>query len=55
MKGYLYDADLFEVVTHFLQGDLFCQPLDKNGVVVGVVWLVSCEDRDVDGGSDREV
>lgn len=39
---HLDDTNLLEEVADFLNGGLFSQPLDKNGVVVRVVLLTSC-------------
>ena len=41
---YLDNTNLLEVVANFLYCGFFSQSLDKNGVVVRVVLLTTCEE-----------
>lgn len=43
LNQYLDDANLLEEVTNFLNRDILSKSLYKNGVVVRVVLLSSCE------------
>jgi len=42
---YLDDADLFEVISDFLNCGVFSKSLHKYGVVVRVVLLASCQTK----------
>lgn len=44
MIKYLDDADLLEEISDFMSRDIFAESLHKDGVVVGVVLLASCEE-----------
>lgn len=53
LNQYLDDANLLEVVTDFLNCDILSKSLYKNGVVVRVVLLSSCEGDQRDKGQQQ--